>query len=97
MCLTSKKVDVDKKGSSLDQCFPTFISSRHPYLVLQVFCGIPIWFNRYTDQVIVTIGGTPVTSSRHPSVPRHAGWEPLLYIPILPKRRQILCASHQTF
>jgi hypothetical protein len=25
------------------------------------------------------IGGTPGNISRHPSVPRHPGWEPLVY------------------
>ena len=59
----------------LDQCFPTFFSSRHPYIVLKISSGTPSWFIRYKDKGIVRNGGTPNTSSRHPSVPRHPGWE----------------------
>ena len=66
------------KSVCLDQCFPTFFGSRHPYVVLKIFGGTPSRFNRYKDQGIVTIGGTPVTCSRHPCVPRHPGWEPLV-------------------
>jgi hypothetical protein len=29
---------------------------------------------------VVFIGGTPGTSSRHPSVPRNSGWESLAYV-----------------
>ena len=56
----------------LGQCFPTFFCSQHhPYLVLKIFVGTP------KDRGIVMIGGTRVTCSRHPSVPRHPGWGPL--------------------
>ena len=61
------------------QCFPTFFGSGHPNLVLKIFGGTPSWFNRYKDQGIVTIGGTPGTSSWHPCVPRHPGSESLAY------------------
>ena len=43
----------------LDQCFPTFFCSRHPYLVLRIFGDTPSWFKRYYDRGIVTIGCTP--------------------------------------
>ena len=46
-------------SQQLDQCFPTFLDSQHPYLVLNIFGGTPGWFLRYKDQGIVTIGGTP--------------------------------------
>ena len=49
------------------QCFPTFFGSKHPYLVIKIFGGNPSWFSRFKDQGIVTIEGTPCTSSRHPS------------------------------
>ena len=61
----------------LDQWFPTFFGSRHPYLVLKLSGGTPSGLIRYKDQGIVIIGGTPGTSSWHPSVPWHPGWEPL--------------------
>ena len=51
--------------NSLWQCFPTFCCSRHLSLVIKQFGGTPSWFNRYKDQGIVTIDGTPGTSSRH--------------------------------
>ena len=55
------------KESKLEQCFPTFFlfAAPGPYLVLQIFGNTPNWFNMYKDQGIVTIGGIPVTSSRH--------------------------------
>ena len=67
----------------LTQCFPTIFGSRHLYLVLKITGGTPNGFIRYKDQEIVTIGSTPGTSSRHTSVPRHPGWEPLLTINFL--------------
>ena len=63
---------------AIEQCFPTFFVSRHPYLVLIGFGGTPRWSNRYNDQGIVIFGCTPGSSSRHPSVLRHPGWESLL-------------------
>ena len=62
------------------QWFPTYCGSRHPYFVLKISGGTPSWFIRYKDQGIIIIGGTPGTSSWHPSVPRHPGWEPLNYM-----------------
>jgi len=53
------------------KCFPTFFGSWHPYLVMKIFCGNLSLFHRYKEQVILKIGGTPGTGSRHP------GWEPL--------------------
>ena len=50
--------------------------------------GTPSWFIRYKDQGIVTIGGTPGASSRHPSVTRHPGWEPLVYVL---QQEEVLC------
>ena len=47
---------------ALDQCFPTFFDLRHPYLVMNIFCGTPRWFDRYKYQGILTFGGTPGTS-----------------------------------
>ena len=73
----SRRVQVVFKR--LQQCFPTFFDSQHPYVVLKIFCGTPSWFNRYTNQGIVAIGGTPDTNSRHPCVSRHPGWESLVY------------------
>jgi len=55
----------------LGQCFPTFFGSRHPYLVMKIFGSTLSLFHRFKDQVILKIGGTPGTFSRHP------GWEPL--------------------
>jgi len=43
-----------------NQCFPTFFCSRHPFLAIKIFGGIPSWLNRYKDQEIITIGGTVV-------------------------------------
>jgi len=63
---------------TLGQCFPTFFGSRHPYLIMKIFGGTLSLFHRYKDQVLLKIGGTPGTSSRHLSVPRHPDWEPLL-------------------
>jgi len=37
------------------------------------------WSIRYEDQGIGANGGTLDTNSRHLSMPRHSGWEPLLY------------------
>ena len=34
----------------LDQCFPTFFGSRHPYLVLKIFGGTPGRFISFKDQ-----------------------------------------------
>jgi len=48
----------------LRQCFPTFFGSRHPYLFLKRFGGTLNWLNRYKGQEILTIRGTPGTSSR---------------------------------
>jgi len=60
-------------NNTLDQRFPTFFFClRHPYLVFKIFGGSFGYYNRYKDQEKVTIGGTPGTSSRHPS------WDPLL-------------------
>ena len=61
----------------LNQCFPAFFGSRHPYIVLKIFGDTPSWFDRYKDQGILTFGGTPGTISRNPCVPRHPGWESL--------------------
>ena len=30
--------------------FPNIFGSRHPQLVLYIFCVIPVWFIRYKDQ-----------------------------------------------
>ena len=76
----------------LYQCFPTFFGSRHPYLVLKVFGGTLGWFIRYKYQGIVTTGSTLGTSSRHPSVSRHPGWESLFYI--IEKRNDNLNKNH---
>ena len=57
----------------LGQCFPAFFDSRHPYFAMKIFGGTPSLFDRYKDQGVLTFGGTPGTSSRHP------GWEPLHY------------------
>ena len=62
-----------------DSVFQPFFGSWHPYLALRGFGGTTSWSYRYKDQGIVIFGGTPGTSSRHPSVPRHPGWESLLY------------------
>ena len=45
---------------TLEQCFPTFFGWRHPYLVSNIFGGIPGWLIRYKDKLIITIGGTLV-------------------------------------
>ena len=72
--LLEKTAITNKK---LGAVFPTFFGSWHPYLVLKISDGNPSWFIRYTDQEIVTIDGTPGTSSQHASVPRYPGCEPL--------------------
>ena len=69
---SEKKEDFSNDVHFVEEGFPTIFCSRHPYLVLQVFGGTPSCFNRFKDRGIVTIGGTPVTRSRHPS------WEPLI-------------------
>ena len=46
---------------------------------MKTFGGTPSWFNRFKDQGIITFGGTPGTSSKYPCVPRHPGWESLVY------------------
>jgi len=40
--------------------------------------GHPEWLKNLKGIVNSIFGGTPDTSSRHPYVPRHPGWEPLL-------------------
>ena len=77
-CLKALKGAIQIIRDTLGQCFPTFFGSQHPYLVIKIFWGTPSWFDRYKDKGILEFGGTPGTSSRHPSVPRHPGWEPLL-------------------
>ena len=62
----------------LTQCLPTWFDLRNPYLVLKIFGGTPRWFNRYKDQGIITIGGTPDKSLRHPCVSQPPGWESLV-------------------
>jgi len=53
-------------------------SVSQPFLVCStLFGGTPRGFDKYKDQGIETIGGTPGTSSRYPSVPRQPGWESL--------------------
>ena len=67
------------KNKCLTQTFPTVFGARHPYIVFKILGGTPGWFIRYKGQGIVTIGGTPGTTSRHTSVPRHPGWESLKF------------------
>ena len=66
-----------KQLNCLRQCFSTFFCLRHPYLVFKTFGGTlaSLMGVKFRDK---TNGGTPGTSSRHPSVPRHPGWEPLV-------------------
>ena len=68
----------EEEDNYLHQCFPTFFGSWHLNLVLKVSGGTPSGFIRYKDQWVVIIGDTLGTSSRHPSVLRHPGWEPLI-------------------
>ena len=58
--------------SPWNSVFHLFFDSRHPYLVLKITGGTP-------KGLFVFIGGTPSTSLRHPSAPRHPGWEPPLW------------------
>jgi len=54
------------------------LPKRHSYkkCVLKMLMKLtPSYFDRYTDQVIAEIGGTPSTSSWYPGVPWHPGWE----------------------
>ena len=69
MCVTQKF----SLKLCLHQCFPTFFGPRHPYLAFKIFGGTLSLFNRYNGQGIVTTGGTPGNSSRHPCAPRHPG------------------------
>ncbi len=51
---------------------------RHPYLAKMTIWGT--LGGKRTKKVLNSIfGGTPATSSRHPCVPRHPGWESLVY------------------
>ncbi len=45
-----------------------FFGSQHPCLVIKIFGGTLIWYNRYKFKEILTIG----TSSWHPSDPQSA-------------------------
>jgi len=74
----------------LVQCFSTFFGSRHPlrfikfwrhpYVVQTITWGTlicksaQVWLRAIPNP---KVGGTPGTFSRHPSVPRHPGWESL--------------------
>ena len=69
--LSKMTIGNDDTGKGLEQCFPTFFGSRHPYVILQIFDGTPGWIFKYKNQGIATIGGTPGTCLRHP------GWESL--------------------
>ena len=64
-------------GRPLRPVFPNLFLFGAPLISIAGIWRHPQLFFRYKDRGIVTIGGTPVTSSRHPSVPRHPGWEPL--------------------
>ena len=55
-------------NAGLEQWFPPFFGSLYPKDI-KIFGGIPNCFSRYQDHRIVTIAGTPGTSSRQP------GWE----------------------
>ena len=66
-----------RKFNNQDQCFPTFFWLATPLPSDEDIWWHPSCFNGYKDQGIVTAGDTPGTSSRHPSVPRHPGWESL--------------------
>ena len=74
------KLSGSQKSSSSTSVFPNLFFAA-PLLVLQIFSRTPMV--KYKDRGIVTIGGTPVTSSRHPSVPQHPSWEPLFYLLLL--------------
>jgi len=59
---------------SLYQCFPTFFMFVVPlHTKYYIYLAAPLAkrFKYYGNE---TIGGTPKTSSQHPSVPRHPGW-----------------------
>jgi len=70
------------------QCFSTFFGSRHPvrlkkiwrhpFLAKLTICGT-FTSKKFKKVVNSIFGSTPDTSSRHPCVPRHPGWEPLVY------------------
>ena len=62
-------INSGQRRALLDQCFPTFFGSRHPYLELKLSGASSSGFIRYKDQGIKISRGTPGTSSRHP------GWE----------------------
>ena len=79
---------------TLTQCFSTFFATRHPWSAISIFGGTPRWQNRFKEQWIAIIGGTPGTISRHPCVPRHPGWEPHSVI-VITKVMQ-LSGSHYT-
>ena len=68
----------------LGQCFPTFLGSRHKCQVRKLFGSTTRWLNRYKEQELVIIGGTPGTNSQHP------GWESLGFRNNLGKRSDIL-------
>ena len=74
------KLSGSQKSSSSTSVFPNLFFAA-PLLVLQIFSRTPMV--KYKDRGIVTIGGIPVTSSRHPSVPQHPSWEPLFYLLLL--------------
>ena len=54
-----------------------FFNSRNPYLVIKPFGGTPSYnllVNRRQGDKLTA----PLVLSRHPRVPRHPGWEPLV-------------------
>jgi len=78
------------RNMDLDQCFSTFFGSRHPvrlkkiwqhpYLDKTTIWGTltPLVVKELKKEVNSIFGGTRDTSSRHPCVPRHPGWKPLI-------------------